>query len=170
VLAVRPGRLELETSPALPSELVVLRDLWALDHAMERASRRMQEAIGVTAPQRMILRIVGRFPGIVAGDLARLLFLDAGTVSAALSRMEARALLERKKDESDHRRALLGLTRKGKRLDVPREDSLESAVARALERSTDAERDTLRTMLGRIVEELAANEPSAPNDDKRPAR
>lgn len=115
----------------------------------------MQDAIGVSAPQRMMIRIVGRSPDITAGELAWLLHVDAGTVSAALTRLEARELVARHKDPDDHRRVRLRLTRAGKKLDVPREDSLEGAVERVLVRSTEAERDCLREMLGRIVNELA---------------
>jgi MarR family transcriptional regulator, organic hydroperoxide resistance regulator len=138
----------------LREELRVLRDLWAVGHAMEQASRRMQEAIGISAPQRMIIRIVGRYPGIVPGKLAQLLHVDAGTVSAAIARLEAKSLLERRRDPRDHRRMLLGLTKEGRVLDCPREDSIEGAVDRALARSTPAERDALRRLLARLVEEL----------------
>ena len=138
----------------LSEGLLVLRDLWALGHAMERTSRRMHDAIGITAPQRMMIRILGRQPGVSAGQLARLLHVDAGTVSAALARLEGRGLLERKRDPRDNRRVLVRLTRAGKKLDIPRDDSLEAAIARALDRSTSEERELLRAMLVRITDEL----------------
>lgn len=151
----------LETPPQLRDELLVLRDLWALGHAMERASRRMHDALGVTAPQRMIIRIIGRMPDVTAGELAWLLHVDAGTVSAALGRLEARELIERRKDEADLRRVQLRLTRGGKKLDVPRDDSLEAAIGRVLAKSTDEEREGLREMLARIVQELSTHDPHA---------
>lgn len=146
----------------LREELQVLRDLWAVGHAMERTSRRLQEAIGISAPQRMIVRIVGRYPGIMPGKLAQLLHVDAGTVSASVARLETKGLVERRRDPRDHRRMLLGLTRAGRSLDCPREDSIEGAVDRALARSTPEERDTLRRMLGRLVDELS-EPPAAPS-------
>jgi MarR family transcriptional regulator, organic hydroperoxide resistance regulator len=149
----------------LREELRVLRDLWAVGHAMEQTSRRLQEAIGISAPQRMIIRIVGRYPGIVPGKLAQLLHVDAGTVSAAIARLEAKNLLERRRDPRDQRRMLLGLTKAGRLLDCPREDSLEGAVDRALARSTVEERDTLRRMLARFVEELSVPTIPAPRPE-----
>ena len=142
----------------LAEVLAFLRDLWAVGHAMESTSRRLQDFIGITGPQRMIIRIVGRYPDIVAGDLARLLHVDAGTLSAALARLETRALLTREKDPDDHRRVRVRLTRAGSKLDVPREDSLEGAVGRVLARSSEAERAAWHVMLTRISTELVDQE------------
>lgn len=142
----------------LADVLAFLRDLWAVGHAMESTSRRLQDAIGITGPQRMIIRILGRHPGMVAGDLARLLHVDAGTLSAALARLEARGLVTRHKDADDQRRVRIRLTEAGETLDVPREDSLEGAVGRVLTRSTEAERAALHVMLERIAHELEVQE------------
>ena len=108
----------------LRGSLDFLQCLWRTSHALERRSRRMEKAIGLTAPQRLVLRVLGRFPGMTAGQLARALHVDPGTLSASVRRLEARGLVERRRDPVDTRRVTLGLTRQGRAL-----DKVASAVA-----------------------------------------
>lgn len=112
----------------LPPALNFMRDVWALNHALERTSKRMEVTLGLTAQQRVLLRIVGRRPGISAGTLARLLYLDAGTISASVGRLVRRGLMERTVDSEDRRRIVLTLTAKGKELDVPSPGTVEAAT------------------------------------------
>lgn len=121
-----------EVEYPLGPALEFLRRLWRLDHALARRSRRMELELGVTAPQRLVLRCIGKYPGLTAGQLARLLHLDPGTVSAALRRLEARRLLVRRRDPRDRRRVVIGLTRAGRALDVSAPGTIEHAVERLL--------------------------------------
>jgi DNA-binding MarR family transcriptional regulator len=105
------------TAYPLGSALAFLGRLWRLNHALERLSARMDRSLGVTAQQRFIIRCVGKYPGITAGALARVLHLDPGTVTAALHRLEAKGHVERRRDDRDRRRVTLGLTRAGIDLD-----------------------------------------------------
>ncbi|MBI5498328.1 MAG: MarR family transcriptional regulator [Deltaproteobacteria bacterium] len=117
---------------ALGPELDFLRTVWRLNHAVERVSADMARTLGVTAQQRLALRIIGKFPGITPGMLAELLHLDPGTVSATLRRLESRGLVQRRRDHRDRRRVVLGLTAAGRQLDRPTEGTLEAAVAQLL--------------------------------------
>ncbi len=109
-----------------------MRALWALDHALQSASKRMEARRGVTAPQRLVFRIVGRFPGLSAGEIAGILPLHPSTLTGVLRRLEQRGLLARKADPGDRRRALLQLTAQGRRLDRLRDGTVEASVRRAL--------------------------------------
>lgn len=109
-----------------------MRLLWALDHALQSASKRMEAAYGITGPQRLVVRIVGRFPGIAAGRIAEILHVHPSTLTGILKRLEARGVIERKSDPADARRALFGLTNKGRKLDSLRTGVVEQAVRRAL--------------------------------------
>lgn len=129
-----------------------LRRLWQLNHALEKVSSRVEKTLGVTAQQRLILRCVGKYPGITAGHLANLLHVDPGTVSASLRRLASKGLLERRHDPRDKRRVVLGLTAKGHALDHPAEGTVESAVERLLENAPASE---LASMV-KIVEQLTA--------------
>jgi len=103
---------------ALGPNLDFMRSLWRLNHAFERLSRRMVATFGVTAQQRMIIRCVGKYPGMTATQLARHFHLDAGTVSTALARLERKGLLERRRAARDRRRLTLGLTAQGRSVDA----------------------------------------------------
>jgi hypothetical protein len=63
-----------------------MRLLWAVVHGLERTSKQMHGRVGVTGPQRLVLRVVGLNPGLSAGDLATIL-----THGPALRALETRA-------------------------------------------------------------------------------
>lgn len=111
-----------------------IRTLWALDHALQSASKRLEARAGVTAPQRFVVRIVGRHPGVSAGELSEILHLHPSTLTGVLRRLVNRGLLERRPDPADARRALLHLSAKGRALDTLRNGTVEAAVRRALGR------------------------------------
>jgi MarR family transcriptional regulator, organic hydroperoxide resistance regulator len=92
----------------------------------------MVATLGVTAPQRLVLRLLGRFPGITAGRLSELMLVHASTVSVILRRLLERGLVERREDTRDRRRAFLGLTKAGQALDADLPGTVESAVKKVL--------------------------------------
>src|SRR5207249_8620883 len=112
--------------------LEFLRLIWALDHRMQTVSKRMEKTISLSGPQRIVLRIVGRLPGISAGHLARILHIHPGTLTSLLDRLERRRLVRRRVDSDDRRRVLVELTPSGARLDVEAPGTVEAAVHDAL--------------------------------------
>lgn len=142
-------------SSQLGEVLDFLRLLWAVDHNLQLTSKRMVNAIGLTGPQRMVIRLVGRFPGISAGSLAQTLHLHPSTLTGVLKRLETRGLIWRKTDPADGRRALFGLTPEGTALDAPAEGTVESAVAAALSKLDKPTIDAAAAALKRISDELA---------------
>jgi DNA-binding MarR family transcriptional regulator len=121
-----------EPLPPLGEVLEFMRVLWAVDHGLQSTSKRMETAMGVTGPQRLVIRIVGRFPGIAAGQLARILHVHPSTLTGILKRLEQRHAISRQTDPSDGRRALLHLTARGRELDQSKSGTVEAAVRRAL--------------------------------------
>jgi DNA-binding MarR family transcriptional regulator len=145
---------ELPLNPPLS----FLQRIWELNHALERLSNQMERRLGVTAPQRFIVRCVGKYPGMTAGQLAMILHLDRGSVSAALRRLEKQGILKRRRDPRDGRRVTLGLTPKGRSLDVSRSGTVESAVVHLLESSSKAEIEATRSVLRRLSAALSDEE------------
>jgi MarR family transcriptional regulator, organic hydroperoxide resistance regulator len=143
--------------PHLGPVLDFMRLVWAVDHALQKTSKRMKTAIGVTGPQRLVLRIVSRFPGITAGQIARLLHVHPGTLTGVLRRLEGQGLLHRRADPADRRRARLGVTEKGRQLEGLDHQTVEAAVGRVL---ATAPPDTVRAAKGLLVELAAALDPS----------
>jgi DNA-binding MarR family transcriptional regulator len=144
-----------ENQPVLGSTLEFMRMLWALAHGMQSRSKRMESELGVTGPQRLVLRILGRSPNVTAGALARAMCVHPSTLTGVLRRLETRGLLERKRDRRDGRRALLVLTAAGKKLDALQSGSVEAAVRRTMSRLDEKELDVSRTVLQMLTEELA---------------
>jgi DNA-binding MarR family transcriptional regulator len=118
----------------------------------------MERTLGVTAPQRLVLRLLGRFPGITAGQLARALHVDPGTLSASLRRLEARGLIERRRDPADSRRVTVGLTRQGRELDVPRQGTIEAAADALLASTSPRDLAATVRVLDRFAEILGSDD------------
>ena len=131
----------------LPEPLEFMRLLWAVDHALQSTSKRMEQDVGMTGPQRLVIRLVGRFPRISAGELAELLEIHPSTLTGILRRLETRGAIERAPDPADGRRALFQLTRAGSDLDCVTDGTVEAAMTRALERLTAHDLASARTVL-----------------------
>jgi DNA-binding MarR family transcriptional regulator len=125
--------------------------MWALDHAMQKRSKRMARDLGITGPQRLALRLISRFPGLPAGRLARLLHLHPSTVSGIVKRLAVRGLIARGSDGPDRRRALLRITPSGMELLSRPVPTLESAVESALKTLTPKQVDLALRALGLLA-------------------
>lgn len=134
--------------------LEFMRALWALDHALRTRSKWMKRAVGVTGPQRLVLRLVGRSPGISAGALAEALHVDPSTLTGVLERLVRRRLLVRKKDPRDARRAVLRLTERGKSFDKVRAGTVEAAVLRVLSSVDERDVAVVQSVIAALVTEL----------------
>ena len=147
----------------LPDVLQFMQLFWAVVHGLERISKRMTGDVGVTGPQRLVLRVVGLFPGMSAGDLATVLHVHPSTLTGVLQRLVTQRLLARSDDPSDRRRAVLRLTKRGARVNAASEGTVEAAIALALEGISD--RDRMATK--RVLEQLAAYLEPGPRRDRR---
>jgi DNA-binding MarR family transcriptional regulator len=135
--------------------LSFMRALWGVNHALESTSRRMKAGIGVTGPERMALRLVGRYPGIAAGELARILQVHPSTLTGLLKRLVRRGLLVRRADASDARRALFALTPKGEEVNRMRRGTVEAAVRAALDALPDRDVQAASSVLDAVARAMA---------------
>ena len=143
----------------LGEALEFMRVLWELDHALRRASKSMDSRLGVTGPQRLVIRLVGRFPGVAAGDLAALLHVDPSSLTGVLDRLQTRGILKRREDPRDRRRALFSLTFTGRSIDRVRSNTVEAAVIRVLSTQPRSRAAAARRILTSLVSELAIDDP-----------
>ena len=161
--------VEAPRGQQLGDVLDFMRLLWAMDHGLQSTSKRMESTLGLTGPQRLVVRLVGRFPGIAAGTLAQILHVHPSTLTGVLKRLEKRGLIERKTDPLDGRRALFALTESGRVLDVPSAGTVESAVQRTLGRVSRARVLAMQEVLTVLAEELGtAATPLAPEAPRKP--
>lgn len=143
-----PVRVQGET-------LQFMQQLWNLAHALEVRSKRMARTLGVTGPQRLVIRLLGQRTNLTARQIALTLGMHPSTLSGILARLEAQQAIRRTVDEEDRRRARFALTAAGKRIDVQRKGTVEAAVRRALNRMGDEAQAQMLGSLSVLVEELA---------------
>jgi DNA-binding MarR family transcriptional regulator len=148
-----------ESDLDLGATLEFMRLLWALDHALQRTSKFMDRNLGVTGPQRLVIRILGSSPGISAGRIAQVLKIHPSTLTGILRRLEARRLVRRTAHESDARRAVLRLDPLGERLNSAKVGTVEHGVGRALEKLPRPDVETARRVLASVIAELEADLP-----------
>lgn len=153
----------------LPDVLQFMQLLWAVVHGVERTSKRMTGEMGVTGPQRLVLRVVGLYPGLSAGDLAGVLHVHPSTLTGVLQRLIAQRLLARSHDPRDRRRAVLRLTTRGARANNARRGTVEAAIAAALDGTSDRDRVVTRRVLERLAVHLDRTA-AAPALRSRPAK
>lgn len=161
-IRVTPG--EQPAVAALPDVLQFMQLLWALVHALDRTSKRMIGDIGVTGPQRLVLRVVGLFPGLSAGELATVLHMHPSTLTGVLKRLVMQRLVVRSSAAHDQRRAVLHLAPLGVRINAAHDGTVESAVGEALQGISAHDRAATRRVLERLTAHLE------PQRGVRPAR
>jgi MarR family transcriptional regulator, organic hydroperoxide resistance regulator len=135
--------------------LQFLQTVWRLEHALERASKRMEDALGISGPQRFALRVIGERPGILASELAAVLHLHPSTVTGIIQRLEARRLVRRATSARDGRVAHLHLTASGGRANRPSaRGTIERAARATLARCPPAGRRATTAVLEQFTREL----------------
>jgi DNA-binding MarR family transcriptional regulator len=139
---------------ALEPTLDFMRLLWRIEHGLQRKSKQMEATLGVTGPQRLVLRIVNQFPGLSAGELARVIRLHPSTVTGVVQRLVDKGLLARQGDRADRRRVQLRVRPDAKRFVRRSPASIESAVARVLARVPAAHVTQTRSVLTAIAAAL----------------
>src|SRR5207248_10820126 len=100
-----PPDASFDATYPLGPVLDFMRLLWSIEHGLQRMSKKMESELGITGPQRLVLRVVGQFPGLSAGELAHIVRLHPSTITGILQRLVARGFLERRTDPSDTARA-----------------------------------------------------------------
>ncbi len=148
------GAREAAEGGGLPGELDFLRALWELDHALGARSKRMLADLGVTGPQRLVVRALGLRPGAAPAELARLLHLHPASVTRLVASLARRGLVARAPHPRDSRRLQLRLTPRGARVDAARTGTVEAAVAAVLRRRGAREVAAARDLLGELARAL----------------
>src|SRR5262245_45343937 len=136
--------------------LEFIRRMWAVDHELQRVSKRMVGRIGLTAPQRLAVRFIGRHSGVTLGHLAELLHLHAGTVTGIVRKLEELGLVVQTRSEAEPRRRHLTLTAKGRHIDRRRKGTVEAAVRRTASGLTVQEMATAAAVMDVLAKNLAA--------------
>jgi DNA-binding MarR family transcriptional regulator len=144
-----------DRSASLPSDsfersFLFRQQLWRLNHALEQLSSRMGRHLGVTAQQLGVLRCIALRPGLRPGELAKTLRVDRGTVSAALGRLEAKGLVERRRGREDLRLVSVWLTADAAPYLALKRGTVEAALERWLDEVPADDIERTAGVLGRL--------------------
>ncbi|WP_061809741.1 MarR family winged helix-turn-helix transcriptional regulator [Rossellomorea vietnamensis] len=104
--------------------------IYTAEREITKLYRSLLEEIGVTYPQYLALLVLWEEKTISVKELGRKLFLDSGTLTPMLKRMEANGLVERKRSSEDERSVIISLTDKGLKM----KEKAECVPTRLLER------------------------------------
>ncbi len=147
---------EMPETVDLDPVLDFMRLLWSVEHGLQSTSKRMEATLGITGPQRLVLRIVTARPGLSAGELARIVHLHPSARSRESSSDSTRkGLLRRERDRRDSRRIRLHSQAAASGFVAASTGTVESAVTRALVRIPRHRVRHAREVLAAIAEALA---------------
>jgi DNA-binding MarR family transcriptional regulator len=90
--------------------------VYAAAHAFGRAYRTLLGHHDLTYPQYLVLLVLWEEEGLTVKDIGTKLFLDSGTLTPLLKRLEAAGQVRRVRDRADERQVSIFLTEKGRSL------------------------------------------------------
>lgn len=90
--------------------------LYSASLQMTKRYKPLLDEIGLTYPQYITLLVLWEKDGVTVGELGERLFLDSGTLTPLLKRLEKAGLIRRTRNEADERQVLIRLTPAGRAL------------------------------------------------------
>ena len=121
--------------------------LYSASHAMTKTYKPLLDKLGLTYPQYLVMLVLWEQDGILVKDIGARLFLDSGTLTPLLKRLEGNGLVARNRDPGDERQVRISLTAAGRTLRERARD-IPSAVLCASKSEVAA--------LARLRDELSA--------------
>jgi MarR family transcriptional regulator, organic hydroperoxide resistance regulator len=109
----RPAR-DLDDPQRLDNQLCFA--VYAAAHAFGRAYRALLAEHDLTYPQYLVLLVLWEEEGLTVKEIGTRLFLDSGTLTPLLKRLEASGHVRRARDRADERQVSIFLTEKGRGL------------------------------------------------------
>ena len=87
--------------------------VYSTAHAFNRFYKPLLERLGLTYPQYLVMLVLWEHDGLAVKDIGERLFLDSGTLTPLLKRMEGMGLVKRTRSTADERQVLVALTAQG---------------------------------------------------------
>jgi DNA-binding MarR family transcriptional regulator len=111
----------MKTPAETPINMLALENqfcfaLYSSSLALTKAYKPMLDALGLTYPQYLVMLVLWEQDDVLVKDIGHALFLDSGTLTPLLKRLEANGMLQRHRDETDERQVRITLTPSGREL------------------------------------------------------
>jgi DNA-binding MarR family transcriptional regulator len=117
----KPSVVERSNSTATAEDTIKLDNqlcfaLYAASRAMINTYRPILSELDLTYPQYLVMVALWEQDNVTISDLGQRLYLDFGTLTPLLRRLEDRSLITRKRDREDERHVKITLTQTGRKL------------------------------------------------------
>ena len=90
--------------------------VYSAGHAFNRVYKPLLERLKLTYPQYLAMLVLWEQDNVPVKDIGERLFLDSGTLTPLLKRLEAAGLIKRTRSIEDERQMLIALTAQGQAL------------------------------------------------------
>ena len=90
--------------------------VYSTAHALNRVYKPLLDRLGLTYPQYLVMLVLWEHDDVPIKDIGGRLFLDSGTLTPLLKRLEAAHLVRRTRSADDERQVLIALTPQGEAL------------------------------------------------------
>ena len=90
--------------------------VYATALAFNKAYKPLLDPLELTYPQYLVMLVLWERDGITVGTIGERLFLDSGTLTPLLKRLEVAGRISRMRDPTDERQVLITLTKDGRAL------------------------------------------------------
>ena len=87
--------------------------VYSTAHAFNRVYKPLLDKLGLTYPQYLVMLVLWERDGVPLKDIGERLFLDSGTLTPLLKRLEAAQIIKRTRSTADERQVLIALTHHG---------------------------------------------------------
>ena len=164
----RTGTLAGALTGPVPAPDTAEDALMSLMMALGRQLRQRQPGDAIEYSAFPILKLLSHQGPMRLSALAAVLGLDASTVSRHARQLEDRGLLERTGDPDDGRASRVAVSTQGAACLAQGFETRRRLLTHALDDWTDEERETLRTLLHRLVRNVTTQ--PAPDDQQEPRR
>jgi DNA-binding MarR family transcriptional regulator len=106
----------LSTDEALLLDNQLCFALYSASLAMTKLYKPLLDELGLTYPQYLVMLVLWEGDGLMVSELGQRLYLDSGTLTPLLKRLEAAGLVSRMRAAEDERRVHIHLTAAGRKL------------------------------------------------------
>src|SRR5580700_4972411 len=87
--------------------------VYSAAHAFNRVYKPLLDRLGLTYPQYLVMLVLWERDGVPVKEIGERLFLDSGTLTPLLKRLEQAGQIKRTRSTEDERQVLIGLTAQG---------------------------------------------------------
>src|SRR5271167_486004 len=87
--------------------------VYSAAHAFNRVYKPLLDRLGLTYPQYLVMLVLWERDGVPVKEIGERLFLDSGTLTPLLKRLEAAGLVKRTRGAKDERQVIIALTPQG---------------------------------------------------------